>query len=106
MENSRAVQFTPFAALRGYYEMIREKERVRVPHHHFAEDTAELLSRKMQKVARGKMLSVVHYNCGEYIKTTGLVSKIDPSARILTIVKLPISFDDIYDVEGEEISEE
>lgn len=104
MEN-RAVQFTPFAALRGYYEMIREKERVRVPHHRFAEDAAELLSRKMQKVARGMMVSVIHYHDGEYIKTTGLVSKIDPASRILTIVKFPIAFDDIYDVEGENIGE-
>ena len=106
MENNRAVQFTPFAALRGYYEMIREKERVRVPHHHFAEDAAELLSRKMEKVERGMMLSVIHYHGGEYIKTTGLVSKIDTVARILTIVKLPIAFDDIYDIEGEKIEKE
>ncbi|MBQ7036219.1 MAG: hypothetical protein IJN74_01860 [Clostridia bacterium] len=52
------------------------------------------------------MLSVIHYHGGEYIKTTGLVSKIDTVARILTIVKLPIAFDDIYDVDGEDANEE
>ena len=77
-----------------------------MPHHHFPEDAAELLSRKMQKVERGMMLSVIHYNDGEYIKTTGLVSKIDPVSRTLTIVKMPISFDDIYDMEGEGIDTE
>ncbi len=106
MENNRAVQFTPFAALRGYYDLIREKERVRVPHHHFAEDAAEILSRKLERVERGMMLSVVHYRDGEYIKTTGLVSKIDPAARVLTIVKLPISFDDIFDLDGEGIEKD
>ena len=59
----------------------------------------------MEKVERGMMLSVIHYSDGEYIKTTGLVSKIDTVARILTIVKLPIAFDDIYDMEGENIGE-
>ncbi len=106
MENKRAVQFTPFAALRGYYDLIREKERVRVPHHTLTEDSAALLSRKMQSVQKGRTVSVVHYSSGEYIKTTGIVSGIDVLGRILTIVKLPIAFDDIYDVSGEGIGED
>lgn len=106
MASKRAVQFTPFAALRGYYEMIREKERVRVPHHILAEDGAELLSRKMAQVKKGMLLEVIHYCDGEYIRTTGLVSAVDSMAERLTIVKTEIAFSDIYDVRGNGIAED
>lgn len=103
--HNRAAQFTPFAALRGFEMLIAEKETVRVERHVFAEDGAELLSRKMAQVQKGMLLSVIHYKNGAYISTTGMVSSIDPIGRILTIVKLPIAFDDIYTISGEDISE-
>ena len=42
-----------------------------------------------------------HFVKGEYIKTTGLVSKIDINDRMIQIVNEKIMFDDIYDIEIE-----
>ena len=46
--SDRAGQFMPFAALKGFYDLIKEKERVIVPKHEIAEDKAEELSDKMK----------------------------------------------------------
>ncbi len=104
-KHNRAAQFTPFAALRGFETLIEEKEMIKVERHILAEDGAELLSRKMAQVKKGMLICVVHYKNGVYISTTGMVSSIDPARRILTIVKLPIAFDDIYTISGEDISD-
>ena len=37
----RARQFMPFASLRGYYDYIREQERVREPRRELSEDGAQ-----------------------------------------------------------------
>ncbi len=97
----RAVQFTPFAALRGYYEMLRERERVRVEKAELMEDAAEMLSRKLSRVEKGQLLEVIHYSDGEYISTTGLVSSVDLFRRKLTIVKTEIAMDAILELRGE-----
>ena len=50
----RAMQFAPFAALKGYYESIRLQERITEPRKELSEDEAEslpviTLERKEQK---------------------------------------------------------
>ena len=40
----RARQFMPFASLRGYYDFIREQERVKEPRRELSEDDAQELS--------------------------------------------------------------
>ena len=37
----RARQFAPFAALRGYYDLVRERERVVEPRREMSEESAE-----------------------------------------------------------------
>ena len=39
----RARQFMPFASLRGYYDFIREQERVKEPRRELSEDDAQEL---------------------------------------------------------------
>lgn len=96
--HNRAAQFTPFAALRGFEELISEKEKIKTERRVLAEDSAELLSRKMAQLQKGMLICAEHYKNGAYISTTGMVSSIDPVRRLLTIVKLPILFDDIYNI--------
>ncbi len=98
--HNRAVQFTPFAALRGYYDLLRGRERVRVPQKELMEDAAEILSRKLSQLEKGKMVEVIHYADGEYIATRGIVSRIDKTGRKLTIVKTEIDFDKIYSLQN------
>ena len=97
--SDRAGQFMPFAALKGFYDLIKEKERVIVPKHEIAEDKADELSVKMNQVKEGMLLKVVYYSDGEYISTRGVVTIIDLIFRKLTIVKNEIDLDDIWDIE-------
>ena len=97
--SDRAGQFMPFAALRGFYDLIRERERIVVPKHEIAEDKAAELSEKMKLVERGMMVKVLYYSDGEYVSVEGIVSKIDLDFRKLIVVKTEISLDDIWDVE-------
>ncbi len=99
MVSDRAAQFMPFAALKGFYDLIKEKERVIVPKHEIAEDKADELSAKMNQVEKGMLLKVVYYSNGEYISACGVVTKIDLVFRKLTIVKTEIDLDDIWDIE-------
>jgi len=97
--HNRAVQFTPFAALRGYYDLLRGRERVRVPKKELMEDAAEILSRKLALLEKGQMVEVIHYADGEYIATQGIATRIDKIGRKLTIVKTEIDFAMIYSLQ-------
>ena len=46
----RAKQFMPFAALKGYPEALRKKEKVVVPKKELSEEYQEELERKLRQV--------------------------------------------------------
>nr|WP_291235058.1 YolD-like family protein [Frisingicoccus sp.] len=92
----RAKQFMPFAALKGYSEALRKKERIIVSRRELSEEYGEELDRKLRQVQEGEMVSVVYYCRGEYVRLTGKVAKIDKEARMLRIVNEKIAFDDLY----------
>lgn len=90
----------PFAALKGYYDLIRERERMAEPKRELTDEQALELSQRFAQVERREMASVVHYDCEAYVTTRGLVSDIDLAGRTITIVRTRISFDDIADIGG------
>lgn len=92
----RAKQFMPFAALKGYSEALRKKERIIVPRRELSEEYGEELDRKLRQIQEGEMVSVVYYCRGEYVRLTGKVAKIDKEARMIRIVNEKIAFDDLY----------
>lgn len=102
----RAQQFMPFAALRGYYDLIRERERIVQPKHEPTEEEALVLSKKLAQVKRRTMVRITHYDTDAYITTHGMVSDIDYAFRTITVVRTRIRFDDIADMCGEGIAEE
>ncbi len=91
----RARQFMPFAALRGFEELIREQERKPEPRRTLSEEDAAALSRRLSQVERGNVVRVTHYDGNAYKTTVGMVSDIDFATRSLRIVKTVIRFDDI-----------
>lgn len=97
--SDRARQFMPFSALKGYYELIRTKERVVVPKKELSEDYAEILSRKVVSLKEGDMVKVTYYSDGDYVEIEGILTDIDIDRRYMTIVKTTINLDDIYDIE-------
>ena len=94
----RAKQFMPFAALTGLTEALEAKEHVTVPRILLSDEMAEELDRKMHLLQRGILATVVYYHEREYVKITGVVSRIDQTSRILQIVQTKILFDDIVEV--------
>ncbi|MDO5425456.1 MAG: YolD-like family protein [Eubacteriales bacterium] len=102
----RAKQFMPFAALKGYQEALRQRERVVVPRMELSEEYREGLDRKLRQVRKNEIVTVVYFCKNEYLKRTGMVAGIDETARVLRVVNTKIAFEDIYDISGEGILEE
>ncbi len=100
----RAKQFMPFAALKGYPEALAKKEKVVVPKAEITEEYAQMLDQKLRQVAKNDIITVIYFCNGEYLKKTGMVSRIDETARVLKIVNTKILFDDIFDITGEKIN--
>ncbi len=94
----RAKQFMPFAALKGYEEALAKKEKIIVAKSVLSEDYKEVLDRKLLQVRRNDIITVIHYHQGEYLKTTGMVSRIDYNSRYIKVVNTKIYFDDLYDI--------
>ena len=99
MNNSdRARQFMPFAALKGYEELVRSKEKVITPKKELSEYREELLSNKLLSIKKGDIISVVYYDKDGYVKKEGMVALVDHNFRYLNVVKTMIPFDDIYNI--------
>jgi hypothetical protein len=95
----RAKQFMPFAALKGYPEALRKKEKIIVPKIELSEDAAQELDRKLRQVQKNDIITVVYFCKGEYLKQTGMVSRMDVTARILKVVNTKIQYDDVIEIE-------
>lgn len=100
----RAKQFMPFAALKGYPEALRGKEEVEVPKAELSEELKEELDIKLRQVCKNDIITVIYFYKNKYLKQTGMVARIDKTARILHVVNTKIPFDDIYDISGEKIT--
>ena len=96
---ARAKQFMPFAALKGFEEALRAKEKIVVPKAELSEEIRAELDRIMQDLRKFDLAKVVYFSKGEYLEITGIVSKIDKDSRYITIVDTKIDFDDIYRME-------
>ena len=95
----RAKQFMPFAALKGYEEALRAKEKVVVPRMELSEEMAQELDRKLHQIQRNDIITVVYYSGEEYLRITGMVSRLDLDARVLKVVNTKILFEDISVIE-------
>ena len=94
----RAVQFMPFASLRGYYDLVRECE---IP-----EQTKKVLStceqarlnHKLCQVKKGMLVTVTYYNGNAYDTVAGTVSEFDGIFGYMKVMNIVIPFDDILDL--------
>ena len=64
----RAQQFMPFAALKGYYDLIRERERVVESKRELTDEQALELSQRLAGLERREMASIVHYDGEAYVR--------------------------------------
>ena len=92
---SRARQFSPFAALKGYHELAKAKEHVPEPRQALTEEEALVLSQTLAGLCKGDVVRVRHYEGDAYAETVGAVSEVVEAHRVLRIVRKPIPFDGI-----------
>lgn len=102
---SRAKQFMPFDALKGFREALAEKERIVVPKRILSETWEAELDWKLRLLQKRDMVRAEYFHNGEYLCITGMVSEINRDNRILKIVNTKIAFSDIADLQGARFEE-
>lgn len=95
----RAQQFMPFAALTGYYQMIREMQRVVEPRRELTDEEAADLNRVLSRVRRGDLVRVRYYDRDCYTSRTDIVRQVDAALRQIRLKHLDIAFADVHSVE-------
>lgn len=94
----RAKQFIPFAALKGFEDALRLKEKIVVNKIELSEERKEELDNTLRSLVVGSIVTVIYYHDGEYLEKTGYLAKISPTANFLQIVNEKISFENILDI--------
>jgi len=103
----RAARFSPFAAISGYEEMVKEAARVTQERIEITDATKELLNEKLNMIAEflneEHEITITYFepdkkkSGGAYISTTGVVKRIDELKRIVVMKNnKKIKIDDVY----------
>ena len=121
----RAAQFSPFAALTGYDDMIAEEARWVGEEVELGEDDLELLGQKMNKIAEliencvRPMVEITYFQPdkkkagGKYVTVTEEIYKVDTIERKLILtrtegvgqLRATIDMDRIIDIQGKVLKE-
>ena len=102
----RAAQFSPFAALTGYDDAVRETARTVDQRIELDEEQLAAIDAALRQAPgrRARVTRFVHderKTGGAYAEERGLVRKVDSYAGVLDLDGVPIPFDDIYSIELE-----
>lgn len=95
----RARQFMPFAALRGYYDLVHAKEVASEPRRPLSDDEARALDEVIASLAKGDVVRCRYYEGSGYREVEGTVSQIDLAFHDLWIVRRRIPFSAIQSLE-------
>ncbi len=102
---NRAAQFSPFAALTGYGDAVRETARLTDRRVELTEAEKSVLDAKLQQLAPGASAEITCFQPdgkkegGAYLTVTGVVKRIDAGEIVLTDMrKIPI--EDIVEVQS------
>lgn len=95
---SRAQIFQSFDALKGFREILKEKEKVVVPKKILSEDSLAELDYKIHLVRIGMIIQVTYYDKGQYIQIEGIVSKLNLDTKMIQIVKTKLDLKSIVDI--------
>ena len=105
----RAAQFSPFAALTGYEDAIRETARLTDNWVQLSEDKKQELDEKLRQLIadreRIESVTIIYFQPderkagGQYVSATGTVKKVDTfGRRILLQDGTRIPLDSVYDL--------
>lgn len=91
----RAKQFMPFSAVKGLTDALAKKERIIVPKRELSDDYREELDHTLSQIRLKDIVTIVYFHDDQYIRITGMVSRIDLSSGYIQIVNTKILFRDI-----------
>lgn len=94
----RAVQFIPFAALRGFDEMLAEELAIKEDRIELGEDDCARISETLLILKKNDFVRVRFYDKTRYRKECGTVAELDFMARYLKVGMVKIPFADLSDV--------
>ena len=112
----RAKIFMPFAALKGYEEAIREKQKLTTEPVELSEEQKEELDRKLrvleEMISKGRkpVIKVTYFmadykasseenrELGKYVEISGKLKNIDVICEVLSIEEINIKMSDILDI--------
>ena len=107
--HDRAAQFSPFAALVGYGDVVRETARLTDERPQLDEDAKASLDetlRFLQESPGAQQVSILYFKPdqrkagGAHLSVTGIIKKIDFYGRIIALEDgTVLSVDDILDIE-------
>lgn len=105
----RAAQFSPFAALSGHEDAIREKSRFTERKIEFTESKKQQINTKLllikEQLNKHPQITVTYFvpdgrkSGGAYVTETGIVTKISEFERLLVLGQKSIPIDDISAVD-------
>ena len=95
---SRAQIFQSFDALKGFKEILKEKERVIVPKKILSEDDLAELDYKVHQIKIGMIIKVTYYDNGQYVQIEGIVSKLNLDTKMIQIVKTKLDLTNIINI--------
>ena len=110
----RSAQFSPFSALTGYAELIKEKGRITDKKIDILEDNKELLDFKLQiinsNLSNKPVISITYFikdlkkDGGRYEMITDTIKKIDFTKQEITLSNnLKIKIIDILEIDSQDI---
>ncbi|WP_295093337.1 hypothetical protein [Ruminococcus sp.] len=92
----RAMQFAPFAALKGYYETVRKQERITQPKKELGDEEAKIISDTLNTLRVGMTVKIRYYDIDSYITIEGTITEVNEPYHRLKVNKISIPFSDIY----------
>ncbi len=111
----RAARFSPFAAITGYEEMVKEAARVTDKKIELDEGSKEILNEKLLFVTEmcesDAIINITYFipdnlkSGGKYTTVSGTIKRIDEyERRIILVDGTIIPIDDIYQIDGDMFS--
>ena len=109
---NRAASFSPFAALTGYDDAVKETARLTSERIELDEGAKEILNDKLRiavdKADQEPEIKVTYFlpdkkkDGGAYITIKAVIKRIDENERLVVLTdKTAIPIDDIYEIEGD-----
>ena len=97
----RAKQFLPFNSLRGFYDLVKNKEKIVEKRRELSCDELEILSFKFNQLVVGKVVFIRYYEVDGYISFEGMITNIDLIFKTISLVDTKINLDDIIEIRAD-----